>query len=130
ASWKKINKSDAVDTFGKGETAIFVMGRVGGEANDLKSVDHNDGKNGDYLALNKQEGQILEGLKGLKDEGKIASIVVLINSANPVSAAFINDESYGIDAALWTGSRAVRGGGFAHGQRFTLWFIARYLVDG
>ncbi|MEG0047820.1 MAG: glycoside hydrolase family 3 C-terminal domain-containing protein [Clostridia bacterium] len=104
ASWKKINKSDAVDTFGKGETAIFVMGRVGGEANDLKSVDHNDGKNGDYLALNKQEGQILEGLKGLKDEGKIASIVVLINSANPVSAAFINDESYGIDAALWTGS--------------------------
>lgn len=104
ASWKKISNSEAADTFGKGEAAIFVIGRVGGEASDLKSVDHNDGKNGDYLALNKQEGQILEGLKGLKDEGRISSIVVLINSANPVSAAFLNDEKYGIDAAMWIGS--------------------------
>lgn len=104
ASWKKIQKSDVVDTFGKGETAIFVVGRVGGEANDLKSVDHNDGKNGDYLTLNKNESAILEGLKEYKDEGKISSIVVLINSANPISAAFIEDEAYGVDAALWIGS--------------------------
>ena len=104
SSWKKISKSDAFESFGIGETAVFVMGRVGGEADDLKSVDHNDGAKGDYLALNKQEGQILEGLKALKDEGKIESIVVLINSANPVSAAFINDEAYGIDAAMWVGS--------------------------
>ena len=104
ASWKKISKADIADSFGKGETAIFILGRIGGEGNDLKSVDHNDGRNGDYLALNKAEGQILEGLKGLKDEGKIDSIIVLINSANPVSAAFLNDEAYGIDAALWIGS--------------------------
>ncbi len=104
ASWKKISKADIVDSFGKGETAIFILGRIGGEGNDLKSVDHNDGRRGDYLTLNKAEGQILEGLKGLKDEGKIESIVVLINSANPVSAAFLNDETYGVDAALWIGS--------------------------
>ena len=104
ASWKQISKSDAVDSFGKGETAIFVVGRVGGEANDLKSVNHDDGKNGDYLTLNKNERSTLEGLKELKDEGKISSIVVLINSANPISAEFINDEDYGIDAALWIGS--------------------------
>ena len=30
--------------------------------------------------------------------------MVLINSANPVSAAFLNDETYGIDAAVWIGS--------------------------
>lgn len=104
ASWKQISKSDAVDSFGKGETAIFVVGRVGGEANDLKSVNHDDGKNGDYLTLNKNERSTLEGLKELKDEGKISSIVVLINSANPISAEFINEEDYGIDAALWIGS--------------------------
>lgn len=104
ASWKQIQKSDAVSSFGKGETAIFVIGRVGGEANDLKSVEHDDGKNGDYLTLNKNERAVLEGLKEYKEEGKIASIVVLINSANPISAEFINDEDYGIDAALWIGS--------------------------
>ena len=104
ASWKQIQKSDAADSFGKGETAIFVIGRVGGEANDLKSVNHDDGANGDYLRPNKNELSILEGLKGLKDEGKIANIVLLINSANPISAEFINDDTYGIDAALWIGS--------------------------
>lgn len=104
ASWKQIQKSDAADSFGKGETAIFVVGRVGGEANDLKSVDHDDGKNGDYLTLNKNERAILEGLNEYKEEGKISSIVVLINSANPVSAEFINNKDYGIDAALWIGS--------------------------
>lgn len=104
ASWKQIQKSDAVDSFGKGETAIFVIGRVGGEANDLKSVNHDDGKNGDYLTLNKNERATLEGLKEMKDAGDISSIVVLINSANPISAEFINEEEYGVDAALWIGS--------------------------
>lgn len=103
-SWKQIQKSDAVDSFGQGETAIFVLGRVGGEANDLKSVNHDDGMNGDYLRPNKNELAVLEGLKEYKDSGKISNIVVLINSANPVSAQFINDPAYGIDAALWIGS--------------------------
>ncbi|MGI6238483.1 MAG: glycoside hydrolase family 3 C-terminal domain-containing protein [Christensenellales bacterium] len=104
SSWKKISESSAFDSFGKGETAIFVLGRIGGEGNDLKSVDHNDGRRGDYLTLNKQEEQILEGLKEMKDAGQIASIVLLINSANPISSAFIDDEAYGIDAAMWIGS--------------------------
>jgi len=114
AKWSAILKSDAASTFGKGEVAIFVIGRVGGEANDLKSVNHVDGgvnplgadvdKNSDYLMLNKNELGILSGLKKLKDEGKLGGIVVLVNSANPVSAAFLNDEAYGIDAALWIGS--------------------------
>lgn len=104
ASWKQIQKSDAVSSFGKGETAIFVVGRIGGEASDLDSVNHDDGLEGDYLTLNKNERDILEGLKAYKDEGKISSIVVLINSANPISAAFLNEEAYGVDAALWVGS--------------------------
>ena len=114
AKWSKISKSDAAASFGNGEVAIFVVGRVGGEASDLKSVNHADGganplgadvdTNADYLMLNKEELGILKGLKGLKDAGKIRGIVVLFNSANPVSAAFVNDETYGIDAAMWIGS--------------------------
>ena len=112
ARWSGIEKSGT--NYGQGEVAIFVVGRVGGEANDLKSVNHVDGgynplgadvdQNADYLMLNKNELGILSGLKGLKDEGKIGGIVVLINSANPISAAFLNDEQYGVDAALWIGS--------------------------
>ena len=114
AKWSKIAKSDAASDFGNGEVAIFVIGRVGGEANDLKSVNHTDGGvnplgadvdgNSDYLMLNKEELGILSGLKELKDAGKLGGIIVLFNSANPVSAAFLNDEEYGVDAALWIGS--------------------------
>ena len=114
AKWSKIEKSDAAGDFGNGEVAIFVVGRVGGEANDLKSVNHTDGGanplgadvdgNSDYLMLNKEELGILSGLKELKDAGKLSGIIVLFNSANPVSAAFLNDEEYGVDAALWIGS--------------------------
>ena len=114
AKWTKIQKSDVAGTYGKGEVAIFVVGRVGGEANDLESVNHTDGGknplngdvdvNSDCLMLNKEELGILSGLKKLKDEGKLSGIVVLINSANPISCAFLNDEAYGIDAAMWIGS--------------------------
>lgn len=114
ARWNSIIESDAASTFGNGEVAVFVVGRVGGEANDLKSVNHMDGganplgadvaENADYLMLNRNELGILEGLKELKDAGKISGIVVLFNSANPVSAAFLEDEAYGIDAAMWIGS--------------------------
>lgn len=114
ARWNNIAESDVANTFGNGEVAVFVVGRVGGEANDLKSTGHMDGgtnplgadvaDNSDYLMLNRNELGILEGLKAMKDEGKISGIVVIINSANPVNAAFLNDEAYGIDAALWIGS--------------------------
>lgn len=114
ARWKNISESDAASTFGNGEVAVFVVGRVGGEANDLKATGHMDGgenpleadvsDNSDYLMLNRNELGILSGLKELKDAGKISGIVVVINSANPVNAAFIDDEEYGIDAALWIGS--------------------------
>ena len=112
--WNKIMKSDHVSTFGNGEVAIFIIGRVGGEANDLKAVNHSDGgqnplgadvdENADYLMLNKEEQGILKGLKELKDEGKLKGIVVLFNSANPISADFLTDPAYGVDAALWIGS--------------------------
>lgn len=114
ARWSNIESSEVADTFGNGEVAIFVVGRVGGEASDLQSTGHMDGganplgadvaENADYLTLSRNEVSILEGLKALKDAGQLSGIVVIINSANPVNAAFLDDEAYGIDAALWIGS--------------------------
>ncbi len=99
--WSRVKKNS--DGLGQGEDVIYVVGRVGGEGNDL-TVTIDDALDNDYLKLNEDELSILEGLKELKDEGSIRSITVIINSANPMSVGFINDEAYGIDAALWVGS--------------------------
>ncbi len=105
-----IAQSSAAGTFGKGEVAVFVVGRIGGEASDLRITGYSDGGNnplassGDYLMLNENELSILTGLKGLKDAGKLSGIVVLFNSANPLSCAFLEEPAYGVDAALWIGS--------------------------
>lgn len=100
--WSKVKKNND-DTIGNGEDVIFVVGRVGGEGNDV-TVTIDDTLDDDYLKLNENELSVLEGLKELKDEGKIRSITMIINSANPMSVGFLNDEAYGVDAALWVGS--------------------------
>ena len=100
--WRKVSSS-ADDTIGQGEDAIYVVGRVGGEGDDV-TAEKEDALDGDYLTLNEDERSILEGLKELKDDGDIRSITVIINSANPISTAFLYEEDYGVDAALWVGS--------------------------
>lgn len=101
----KRNSKDANDepTIGNGEDVIYVLGRVGGEGTDLTEGTE-DSLDGDYLTLNEDEISILEGLGELKAEGSIRSLTVIINSANPISVGFLNNEDYGIDAALWVGS--------------------------
>ncbi len=100
--WKKVSKNHD-DTIGQGEDVIYVVGRVGGEGDDV-TTEKEDALDGDYLTLNEDERSILEGLKELKDDGAIRSVTVIINSANPISAEFIGQEEYGVDAALWVGS--------------------------
>ena len=100
--WKKVSKNHD-DTIGQGEDAIYVVGRVGGEGDDV-TAEKEDALDGDYLTLNEDERSILEGLKELKDDGALRSITVIINSANPISTAFLFEEDSGVDAALWVGS--------------------------
>ena len=100
--WKKVAKNHD-DTMGQGEDVIYVVGRVGGEGDDV-TAEKEDALDGDYLTLNENERSILEGLKEMKDDGDIRSITVIINSANPISTSFLFEEEYGVDAALWVGS--------------------------
>ena len=65
-----------------------------------------------YLELNKAERDLLKGLKALKDEGRIKSIIVLLNTSNAMQVDFIKpdaDDTYGVDAALWIGATGQSG---------------------
>ena len=103
-SWlrRKSKDDDGEYTVGNGEHVVFVIGRTGGEGNDLTGNVASDAE--DYLALNENEIEILEELAAMKEDEEIASITVVINSANPISVGFLFEEDYSIDAALWVGS--------------------------
>lgn len=112
--WSKI-KREAKDendemTLGNGEHIVYVIGRVGGEGDDMtKAIEgawtgEDEDLAPDYLTLNENERDTLMGLAEMKADGDIASITVIINSANPISVGFLNDPEYGVDAALWVGS--------------------------
>ena len=108
ARWNRVSHHLGED-YGevRGTSAFVVLGRVGGEGDDMTqgALKEDAGKDGtDYLTLNAEEESLLSGLRELKDTGVIRTITVIINSANPLSAAFLFDDAYGIDAALWVGS--------------------------
>lgn len=87
-----------------GDAAIFVLARSGGEGLDIATNACTDeGTNGDYLALSKNEKDTLAALKSLKEQGVFQKVVVLIDSSNAVQCNFIDDPQYGIDACLWIG---------------------------
>ncbi len=112
--WSKVKreaKNDDGDmTLGNGEHIVYVIGRVGGEGDDMtRAIEgawtgEDENLAPDYLTLNENERDTLLGLAEMKADGDIASITVIINSANPISVGFLNDPGYGVDAALWVGS--------------------------
>jgi len=85
------------------DAAIVLLSRVGGEGVDLAHVEHN------YLALDKNEKEMLLQLSEMKRQGSLGKIVVLLNSANPIQLDFMNDEEMAIDALLWIGDVGLKG---------------------
>lgn len=103
------------------KSAIMVIARTAGEAEDLymdTTMDGGDGtrvivskKNhnnpamsvGDSLELSENEESVLLGLKELKSQGKIDNIVVLMNTASALQCDFLEDPAYDIDACMWVG---------------------------
>jgi len=86
-----------------GDAAIVVLSRVGGEGADMEFQDVN------YLALDQNEKDLMEGLSSMKKEGKIKKIIVLINTANALQVDFLKGNPYGVDAALWIGDVGITG---------------------
>ena len=94
-----------------GDAAIITFSRVGGEGYDCAFPGYVDG-NGvttqfNYLMLNDQERALMAYANDLKKEGKISSIVVLINTSNALQLDFLND--YDVDACLWVGGLGISG---------------------
>ena len=108
APWEAVNAAAGSSFSAYSDAAIIVLGRIGGEGNDLEkqgfnSKDPTDSTNGDFLALTPKEKSLLEGVAAHKGS-TFKRIIVIINTANMLSSNFVNDPAYKIDAALWIGT--------------------------
>ena len=103
APWSALPDSKSDSNY---NTGIFITGRMTNEGIDLprSGAESLGAKDGDYLKLTDNEISVLEGMKKLKDEGKLKKIVVLINQANPVMENLREVfDKYSVDAAMWIG---------------------------
>lgn len=103
ANWSVLPDSKAKDGF---NTGVFIVGRMTNEGIDLKANNVKDlgAKDDDYLKFTDNELSVLQGMKELKDAGKLNKIIVLFNQANPMTdnlEAIFNQ--YGVDSAMWIG---------------------------
>ena len=105
ASWEALHST----TFGElatstvasyGDAAVMFVSRNGSENGDT-DFDDDECLDNNYLDLAKNEQDIITHLEELKIEGKIKRIVLVINSAVPMSMEHITEHD--IDACLWVG---------------------------
>ncbi len=103
--WKTLSAATSDSYASFGDTAIFIVGRVGGEGSDThrEGLPDESAVEGNYLKLSTDERDTLLGLASQKGD-VFDRIIVLINSANQVETDFIDDPAYKIDSALWIGS--------------------------
>ena len=85
------------------DAAIVTFARGSGEGQDL-TTNASDGEDGTYLSIHPEEEALLKGLTQLKAEGKLGKIIVLLNSSNPMSVAFMDRAGIEVDALLWVGN--------------------------
>lgn len=110
APWSEVLTQEVKDSFKDySDVALVFISRSGGEGNDLPMTECSDGINGDYLHLNQNELDMLQGLKELKANGTFKKIVVLLNGSNMVQLDFLTKNTYDIDAALWIGDPGTTG---------------------
>ncbi len=102
-NWDKVAPNIGSD---KGDTALFVIGRLGCEDiyGDLSFAkgsvsDHSTYAEGDYLQLNQNEVSMLRGLRT-----QFENVVLIVNSPSPVELRLLETEDYRVDAALWVGA--------------------------
>ena len=91
-----------------GDAVIITFSRVGGEGYDPSFPGYEgnaDAQN--YLELNANERALLQYASDLKAQGKIKSIIVLINTSNAIEVDFLRE--YPIDASMWVGGLGIAG---------------------
>ena len=86
-----------------GDAVIITLSRVGGEGYDLEFQEYN------YLALSPEEKDMIAWASEMKAEGKIKSIVVVLNTSNALQVDFLKGNPYDIDACLVVGGVGISG---------------------
>lgn len=87
---------EVIDSFASfNDAAILVLSRIGGEGADLEFTNDN------YLSLNNVELELLDELCSLKEKGIFKSIIILLNSSNPIQLDGLKNKN--IDSILWIG---------------------------
>ncbi len=121
APWSEVDAACGSTLEQYGNAAIVTLARIGGEGSDmprgklsLSKLDDSTGSggdstDGDYLKLSPKEKALLAGVKAKKDAGKVEKIIVVLNTTNQIEADFLQDEQYGIDAAMWIGTTGTTG---------------------
>ena len=77
-----------------GDALIVTLSRIGGEGADAKFT---------YLQLDQNEKDMMAAAAQLKADGKVKSIIVLLNTSNALQVDFLKDNIYGVDACMWIG---------------------------
>lgn len=83
-----------------GDAVIITLSRIGGEGADAKAT---------YLELDQNEKDMMAAAAQMKADGKVKSIIVLINTSNALQVDFLKDNEYAVDAVLWVGGVGVYG---------------------
>ena len=83
---------NSIETYG--DAVIITLSRIGGEGADAKQ---------DYLQLDQNEKDMMAAAAQLKADGKVKSIIVLINTSNALQVDFLKGNEYSVDAVLWIG---------------------------
>ena len=91
-----------------GDAVIITFSRVGGEGYDCSFPGYQGQENAqNYLELNANELKLLQYATDLKAQGKVSSVVVLINTSNAIEVDFL--DAYDVDACLWVGGLGISG---------------------
>lgn len=108
--WEKYSDALKATFQNYGDCALVLLSRSSGEGADLPSGLDSLKEymtDGDYLRLCKEEVELLENLRALKENGTFRKIVVLLNSSSTLQLDFV--ENYGIDGVLWVGNLGLNG---------------------
>lgn len=92
-----------------GDAAVFVLGRSGGEGKDILATGNPDTLDGNYLQFSQTEIDVLNYLTEQKEAGVFDSVILLINSANPLQMDKICEFQGDIDACMWVGQPGAGG---------------------
>ncbi len=89
---------NSIETYG--DAVIITLSRIGGEGADAKGANPAETN---YLALDQNEKDMMAAAAQLKADGKVKSIIVLINTSNALQVDFLKENEYAVDAVLWIG---------------------------